>query len=266
MSAASLPARLAALDLGAPWFQPWAVAGRPLAALVQSGPSLDQALNARAGPGIRFVPSGHMPAGKAYEQYIFETRCCPVREDLHDFFNGLVWLQMPLTKTRLNQLQAAQIASDGIGSTRGPVRDAITVFDENAALLHAPQPLWDALERRDWLRLFVELRPLWQQARLVLFGHALLEKLAAPRKQITAHVWHAQAPRGGLADLDGWLASQLSAKRLAAKPFMPLPVLGVPGWWHENENFSFYDDSLVFRPRRAPQRPHNIASATPLRP
>ena len=30
----------------------------------------------------------------------------------------------------------------------------------------------------------------------------------------------------------------------------PLPVLGVPGWWPENENFSFYDDSFVFRPRR----------------
>jgi hypothetical protein len=25
-------------------------------------------------------------------------------------------------------------------------------------------------------------------------------------------------------------------------------VLGVPGWWPGNEDFSFYDDALVFRP------------------
>ena len=31
------------------------------------------------------------------------------------------------------------------------------------------------------------LRPLWQEARLLLFGHALMEKLVAPRKAITAH-------------------------------------------------------------------------------
>ncbi|MBI5907604.1 MAG: DUF3025 domain-containing protein, partial [Burkholderiales bacterium] len=26
----------------------------------------------------------------------------------------------------------------------------------------------------------------------------------------------------------------------------------VPGWWPDNENFSFYDDSVVFRPRKIP--------------
>ena len=51
------------------------------------------------------------------------------------------------------------------------------MFDENAALLLARPLLWEALMARDWQRLFVNLRPLWLQARLVLFGHALLEKL-----------------------------------------------------------------------------------------
>jgi hypothetical protein len=49
------------------------------------------------------------------------------------------------------------------------------------------------------------------------------------------------------AEVDAWLAGQCTAGRLASKPFTPLPVLGIPGWWAENENFSFYDDSLVFR-------------------
>jgi hypothetical protein len=130
------------------------------------------------------------------------------------------------------------------------VRDALTVFDENAAFLLAPQPLWDALIAHDWRRLFVDLRLLWKEAQLVLFGHALLEKLVHPRKPITAHVYLAQPAIRSIAELDAWMADDLSAARLASKPFSPLPVLGVPGWWPENEDFSFYDDAKVFRPRR----------------
>jgi hypothetical protein len=127
------------------------------------------------------------------------------------------------------------------------VRDAITVFDENGAVLAAPPALWDALLARDWQRLFVDLRPLWRDASLVVFGHALLEKLVTPRKDMTAHVWASPSPGGSMAEVDGWLAAQFMPERLAAKPFTPLPVLGVPLWWPENQNFSFYDDSLVFR-------------------
>jgi hypothetical protein len=92
------------------------------------------------------------------------------------------------------------------------------------------------------------LRSLWAQARLIVFGHALLEKLVQPRKDITAHVWRVQCPAGAMAEVDRWLAGQLTAERLAAKPFTPLPVLGIPGWAPENENLSYYDDSMVFRP------------------
>ena len=50
--------------------------------------------------------------------------------------------------------------------------------------------------------------------------------------------------------MDDWLAQALDAPTLARKPFSPLPVLGVPGWWAQNLNFSFYDDPQVFRPPR----------------
>lgn len=202
---------------------------------------------------VRFVAQSELPTGQAYEQFIFETRQVPTRDNLHDLFNGLCWLQFPHTKRRLNALQAAQIAVGGVLPTRGAVRDALTVFDENAAVLMAPQPLWDALLARQWWRLFIELRPLWREARLVLFGHALLEKLANPRKQITAHVYLAQPVVGGIARmdvLDVWVAGDLSADKLAGKPFAPLQVLGVPGWWAENGNFSFYEDSDIFRPAK----------------
>ena len=113
-----------------------------------------------------------------------------------------------------------------------------------------PQTLWDALIARDWRQLFIGLRPLWQDAQLILFGHALLEKLVYPRKQVTAHVYLTQPAIKSIAKLDSWIADDLSAEKLAGKPFTPLPVLGVPGWWPENEDFSFYDDAAVFRPRR----------------
>jgi hypothetical protein len=215
---------------------------------------------------LRFVPQQELTAGAAYEQFIFDTRQCPVRPGLHDFFNGLVWLQFPLAKAALNRLQAQEIARDGVAARRGPVRDAITVFDENGALLAAPPPLWEALQAREWRRLFVELRPLWAQASLLVFGHALLEKLATPRKDLTAHVWCAPAPVASLGHADAWVAAQCTRELLTGKPFTPLPVLGVPGWCAENENFSFYDDSLVFRPRKTAQAITTTSAGTPRRP
>ena len=243
---------------GIDWTRPWLQSLRSIGEAAASRElPLYASLNRLKSAPVRFVPQSALPESQAYEQFIFETGTVPTRDNLHDFFNGLVWIQFPKTKACLNELQAAEIARTGVRPLRGPVRDALTVFDENAALLIAPQPLWDALAARDWPALFVTLRPLWQQAQLVLFGHALLEKLVSPRKAITAHVYRAQAAMNSIAtvdQLDAWVAASLSAEGLAAKPFFPLPVLGVPGWCAENENLSFYDDSTVFRraPRHGP--------------
>lgn len=242
-------AQLAALDAGGPWFAPWRGVGNQVAASLASGAPLHEALNCHATTNLRFAPAQELPQGMAYEQYIFQAARCPTRENLHDFFNGLCWLQFPLAKKKLNELQAGEIARAGVGGVRGSVRDAITVFDENGALFDAPPALWQALLARDWPRLFIDLRPLWAQARVIVFGHALLEKLVQPRKDITAHVWRFPCPAGPMAEVDGWLAGQLTAESLAAKPFTPLPVLGVPGW-AADQDFSFYDDALVFRPAR----------------
>jgi hypothetical protein len=246
----SASAPVPSVDWERPWLEPWREYGERVETVFASGTSFHEALNLEPAAPVCFVPQDSLPPDTAYEQFIFESGTVPTRDNLHDFFNGLCWLRFPLTKKKLNQLQAAQIAAAGVAPLRGPVRDALTVFDENAAFLSAPQLLWDALDERDWQQLFVGLRPLWQEAQLVLFGHALLEKLVSPRKPITAHIYRAQPAINSIAGLDAWVATDLSADKLAAKPFLPLPVLGVPGWWPENENFSFYDDSFVFRPRR----------------
>ena len=238
------------LDWQAPWYAEWRGAGCAVEQFWSTSASLAAALNAHAGAPVRFVPQDALPEGLPYERFIFERRECPTRENLHDFFNGLVWHRLPRTKSRLNELQAAEIEAHGIAGRRGPVRDAITLFDENGALLDAPAPLWEALLQRDWRRLFVDLRPRWSEARLLVVGHALLEKLAAPRKDLTAHVWCEPCALHDLSEADAWLAERCTPQRLAAKPFTPLPLMGIPGWDPGNLNFSFYDDSVVFRPRR----------------
>ncbi len=245
------------LQLDAPWLAPLRPAldsalrcWQQSAALASPvARALNQALALAAQPAAaplaaalppRFVPQTDLPTGESYEAFIHRTGQVPTRDNLHDFFNGLVWLQQPAIKRHLNGLQAAEISRAGIGTVRGPLRDALTLFDENGAVLQAPEPLLAALRQRDWHALFVTHRALWAEARLTLVGHALLEKLTtAPRTTLTAHVLLADP----LAlDAAGW----------AAKPFWPLPVLGVPGWWPANQDPAFYADATVFRPPRLP--------------
>lgn len=240
------------IDWSQPWLAPWRTVGEPLAAqacrvgLVDAlNAAVDAPIALRAG-ALRFVDHGELPARVAYEAFIACTACVPTRPNLHDFFNGLVWLAHPALKRRLNELQADQLALAGAPcASRGPVRDALTLLDENGVLLQAPPVLIDALQRRDWQALFVTQRAAWGEARIVLFGHALLEKLLRPRKGITAHVWVVPAACDSMTQ---WLADSVTPQQLAAKPFLPLPVLGVPGWCAANASPDFYADAGVFRP------------------
>lgn len=224
----------AVIDWQQPWLAPLRHVGMTVAARQQSGMSLPEALNLDGAPR-RFVPQDALPDGEPYESFIARCAQVPTRENLHDLFNGLVWHAEPALKSRLNQLQSQAIARDGIGPRRGALRDALTLFDENGALLDGPEALLQALRQRDWQQLFVHQAALWREARLRIVGHALLEKLSvAPRKGLTAHVWVGDALG---ADAQTW----------RTKPFLPLPVLGVPGWCTANQDPAFYDDATVFR-------------------
>ncbi|MCV2421832.1 DUF3025 domain-containing protein [Paucibacter sp. DJ2R-2] len=223
-----------------------------MSAALAAGASVAEALNDQlhaqpiqlSAGALRFVDQDELPDGEAYEAFIHRTARVPTRDNAHDLLNGLIWLHWPAIKTRLNALHEQALAeSGGVQTRRGPLRDALTLFDENAAFLQAPRALEEALRQRDWPRLFGPLRPLWQQARLHLFGHALLEKLMHPRKPICAHVL-LLPETADPAHPGAWMA----AEALASKPFVPLPVLGVPGWWPGNETVDFYADAAVFRP------------------
>ncbi len=241
------------MDLTGPWMATLQPAlGRAWAAW-QAGATVADALNAQrpqaagdlqlAAGRLCFVPQAALPAGQAYEAFIHRSAQVPTRCNAHDFFNGLVWLAQPALKRRLNALQAEAIARCGVQPQRGPLRDALTLFDENGALLQAPPLLWQALRQRDWRALFITHRAQWAEAQLTIVGHALLEKLAiAPRKALTAHVL--------AADAAGQPVLAMASAAWAAKPFSPLPVLGLPSWWPGNADAAFYDDPAVFRPAK----------------
>jgi Protein of unknown function (DUF3025) len=237
------------------WTQPWLAPYRAWAALLDESDDQPGAVAARlnvalarqapvvldAGP-LRFVAQQALPAGEGYESFIARTATVPTRDNLHDYFSGLVWLRFPALKRRLNALQAEAIVRDGVDTTRGALRDRLTLFDENAALWQAPAVLVATLRRRDWPALFVTHRTAWHGAQPLLFGHALLDKLTQPRKAITAHVW----PLPEAADPDAAEPSWLTPQWLLATRPLPLPVLGVPGWWPGNRSAGFYDDTSVF--------------------
>jgi Protein of unknown function (DUF3025) len=243
---------VADIDWDAPWLARWRALGEPIAQRVVAGVPQAQALNNAGHAPVGFVPQADLPEGQAYEDFIYAHGQVPTREGLHDFFNALCWMHFPLAKKRLNQLQATEIARAGVGQVRGPVRDAATVFDENALLIQASDAVWSALTAHRWQEALMDRRSEWANTRLWIFGHAALEKLVQPYKSITAHLWRVPQTVQA-ADLDAWLAQDLSPDKLAQKPFSPLPVLGVPGWWAANEVAAFYDDTTVFRPKR-PQR------------
>ena len=235
------------IDWQTPWFAPWVLQGEKVLQAWQQMGQLPKALNAQQ-PTMQFVPQSTLPAGWAYEAFIFDHGQVPTRDNAHDFFNGLCWLRFPQTKRRLNQMQAQAIARDGVQSQRGPLRDALTLFDENAALLFATPALWQALQAKDWQALFVTHRADWAQAQLIVFGHASLEKLMQAYKGITVHVLNLPLPkRMNDEDIDTWLCQLLHEDWLHTKPFNPLPVMGIPAWCAENENPDFYTDKAVFR-------------------
>ncbi|MYM29646.1 DUF3025 domain-containing protein [Duganella sp. CY15W] len=259
---------LDAVDWSRPWYESVRGAAGCLSAQAHfrdefSKQAAALGLRNHLGLPISFVPQEDLPEGTAYEEHIGASGCVPTRDNFHDFFNGLVWLTFPRIKVQLNALQAAQIAQDGVGKSRGPARDAATIFDENAALLVARDnadghALIDALRAHRWQEAFLARRAQWgTDAQVWLFGHALMEKLVAPRKAMTAHTRIVLASdaffmldhEGRRAWLDAKVAQQLVDEELTTSSFTPMQALGVPGWWPEQDQ-AFYADATVFRPKR----------------
>ena len=242
--------------------------------LQQPLPQTKPALNNQA-QTLQFVSQKALPEDEAYERFIGTTGNIPTRDNLHDLFNGSIWLTFPKTKALLNYYHMLEIKEQGIGASRGRVRDTITVFDENGAILvTAESSIGKALIDFNWQESLVAPRDKWDnpkqlnkqaQAAVYIFGHALLEKLLHPRKALCAHsivinvtqdfFALSLSERINLLDqkVADYMDALLSQPDVTPRKLSPLPILGVPHYWAENANSSFYDDSHVFRSGRRSQ-------------
>lgn len=247
-------AELGTVDWAAPWLEPFADVGREIAA----AEDWRSALNRRARRQDITTASGlplvfdrpEAAQSEAYESFIARSGRVPTRANLHDFFNALVWLRFPRSKACLNALQAQAIARTGVAARRGALRDAATLIDENAVLLLTERAeLVDALRGHEWERLFRDERAAWSgEIRAFAFGHALLQKLVRPFKAITAHAVHVPLPATAGLDAADAAVAMLLDEQLSPGMLLPLPVLGIPGWWSPNNDAAFYADTTVFRP------------------
>ncbi|MBI2382221.1 MAG: DUF3025 domain-containing protein [Gammaproteobacteria bacterium] len=198
--------------------------------------------------------------GRYYERRIAESGTVPTRPGhWHDTYNALIWLRFPRIKAALNARHVRAMETMAVAGRRGPERDFLTLVDESGAIVCCPAPdlleLWRA---HRWRELFVDRRErLEREFRVILFGHSLYEQLHAPFPALTARALvldGAEALGMGDAELDAHLAARLAAGDwpVLKAASLPLPLLGVPGWWPANEAPAFYDDAEVFRPRPSP--------------
>lgn len=216
------------------------------------------------GQQVYFIPQ----AGKSkdfesgFEQRAYLAGAVQVRAlDWHDLFNALVWISFPTTKAVINA-RHFEVLSEGGGGNRTPQRDALTLFDEDGVVVLSSDPeLLDLVRGFRWKTLFWERREQVRSCmRFFVFGHALYQKARAPFIGLTGKAVLLGVPQDFLIlplqaqveDADRRLAVHVwdRARLCRGRELAPLPVLGVPGWWPENDCEAFYDNRAYFRPGR----------------
>ncbi len=256
-------------------FEPLRVYGAPAleAATAPGLALLRRLLDARGavmtGSGRRLRLIAQQPRPRCFDQR-YESRIwlrgeLQVRdESWHDAFNVLVWLTFPRAKAALNARHYAALkAQPAHGKiNRGPVADALTLFDEGGvAMACAAADLADDLQQFRWKRLFRDKRErVLREMRCCVLGHALYEKALQPFAGMTGRAIVLPVAREFLeqplaAQLDGIdreLATYIGdpAHMRMTRELAPLPILGVPGWHPDNESDAYYDDVAYFRPGR----------------
>jgi len=214
----------------------------------------------RHGAAIRFAPAAGLP-GVDYERHIYLSGQVATREhSWHDLFNALVWCRLPRLKAAMNELHFLNLDRAKNGS-RGPLRDALTLLDESGVIVYGPDgDALGALAGRDGDSAFLKYRARWGATlRVVICGHAILEKFLRPYRSITAHALLLRTPGPfSVEALDHCLGASLGKKGWVDSPacLSPLPLMGIPGWWPAgDQDQDFYADRDVFRPARKDRPP-----------
>jgi hypothetical protein len=221
---------------------------------------------------VRCVPQ----ADDHYEQRAYLTGEVQTRSNnWHDLFNTLVWRVFPRTKAALN-LMHYRTGQEKLPPTvgRGIARDVLTLFDESGVVIVCAQnELGGMLRQHQWKTLFWQRRnEVAKNMNFFVFGHSLYEKALHPYIGLTGKVlilpvspdFLALPLARQLAETDAMMAEHfLGPDSLrATSSLSPLPLLGVPGWWPDNNHEIFYENTRYFRP--APTEKSRIRASSSL--
>ncbi len=242
------------------FLRPWYAAGTPDMSVLNAA-ARERGLVTGSGAALSFVlPS---VGAEAYEEHAFLTGEIATRAgNPHDLFNALIWLAFPRTKAAFNRRHVAALnqARQRGSAVRGPLRDALTQFDECGVIVAGSCPdLWSALRAHRWREVFVSRREeLLRTTRFLVFGHASHDALAAPfvglcGKALFVDVdetWLDLPEEEALAALDERLAMLFDTRSFSPRDWQPLPLLGIPGATADNERPDYYDDRRQFRAAR----------------
>ena len=277
-----LPERPRATAMADYWNTDWLNRSGMFAPLYAAGSNLPQigwpnpeTLNALAdgagrvvnaqGLRVRFVAQAAKSKefGQGFEQRAFlkgEVQMRPL--DWHDLFNALAWMTFPTTKAVINARHFESL-SEAQSVNRAPVRDAMTLFDEEGVVVVSSDAgLLELVREFRWKELFWKRRDeVRERMSFMLFGHALYHKALDPFIGMTGKAVLLNVPadfvqlplNAQVAQADRLLAACMwdRTRMTHGRELSPLPVLGVPGWWNANEQESFYDNTGYFRPGRA---------------
>lgn len=225
-----------------------------------------RAMTSRGTP-LRLVPQAPKPRcwEDRYEARLYLGGELQMRGgNWHDLFNVLVWAAFPRAKAALNARHyEALLRQRASGDpNRGPVQDALTLFDEGGVVVACSDPrLASMLENFAWKDLFWHSRTdVQHRMDFRIFGHALYEKLLEPHAGITGRGllfevgtdFHALDADVQVAQLDALLAARISdpLRLTSTRELAPVPLLGVPGWCADNAREAYYDNIGYFRPGR----------------
>lgn len=213
------------------------------------------------GKPIRFVANEDTTGSAHYETRIAESGEIATRENWHDFFNAMSWLAFPAAKSAISEMHARLLSARGEKELRhrSIPRDVLTLFDEGGIIVSSSnKSLLELIRRFEWKTLFVERRTdVIACMRFNLFGHSMLEKALDPYVGVTAKAIlflvddtflatdHFAQMRHIDQRVAAWVMDETNLS--SSMNFSPLPWLGVPGWWKENELPAFYDNAQYFR-------------------
>ena len=192
-----------------------------------------------------------------YEPRVYLKKELQTRtENWHDFFNAMIWMSFPQTKSVLNSLHFKSASNRDAGTNRSTLENRITQFDEcGAIIISTNKTLLELIRKHQWKELFIKYKESFgNEIKCVVFGHAIFEKALAPYIGMTCHCILVEDEKllkdvqgDNYSSLDYYLAN-LWKHEIApsVSRFNAFPILGIPDYWSD-QSIEFYNNESYFR-------------------